>query len=449
MNGETTIAAVSTPPGSGAVALVRMSGPASLEIIRECWKGKAVGSLLPRMAYFGAIAESEGNVLDEVLLTWFKGPHSYTGEDTVEIACHGGVLVVRRVLERLYQCGAVPAEPGEFTRRAFLNGKMDLTQAEAVMDILSAQSDMALKAAQDQLGGALGRRIREQTDAVTDLLAHVEAHIDFPDEDITPDAAEVLLAQAESIGRSLESLLSTADRGRLLREGVRTVLAGAPNVGKSSLLNHLLGYERAIVSDTPGTTRDTLEETINLGGFALRLVDTAGLRESTDHIEKEGIDRTAKALEQADLVLEVVDASQPRTYALAELPGRGHHLLVLNKADLGIHTDWASSGGVPFSCRTGEGEAHLIETLTSLLTREEHISDSQSALVAINARHQHCLGEARDSMKNAAEGIKEMLSPEFVALDLREALSHLGEVTGKVDTEDVLGRIFSQFCIGK
>lgn len=447
MRDSSTIAAVSTPPGQGAVALVRMSGPGCREILGRCWEGRAVESFVPRKAYLGTILTAEGGKLDEVLATWFQSPNSYTGEDTLEVACHGGVLVVRRVLERLFACGAVPAAPGEFTRRAFINGKMDLTQAEAVMDILSAQSDLALKAAQDQLEGSLGRSIQEQTNAVLDLVAHVEAHIDFPDEDISPGDFHRLASQGEEIDRALSSLLSTSDRGRFLREGVGTALVGAPNVGKSSLLNLLLGYERAIVSDTPGTTRDTLEETINLGGFALRLIDTAGIRESDDLIEKAGIERTERALSQADLILEVVDASLPRRHVLT---GRSQapHLLILNKTDVGIHPDWKQSDGIVFSCKTGEGEEVLVREITNAIGGADS-SERGAAVIAINARHQHCLRLAQQSLRQAIQGLGEMISPEFVALDLREALDHLGEITGRIDTEDVLGRIFSSFCIGK
>lgn len=447
MTSSPTIAAISTPQGKGAISVVRMSGGDSRKILSDCWLGTSPSSFNPREAYFGKITSNTGSVLDEVLATWFQGPHSYTGEDTVELSCHGGILVVRRVLERLYACGATPAEPGEFTQRAFLNGKMDLTQAEAVMDILSAQSDLALKAAQEQLSGSLGTQIKEQTDRVLHILAHIEAHIDFPDEDITPEATQALLDQCATISNAIESLLGTADRGRLLRNGVRTVLAGAPNVGKSSLLNLLLGYERAIVSDTPGTTRDTLEETINVEGFALRLIDTAGIRNSDDQIEQAGIRRTTEALDQADLVLEVVDASAPPSQHSVKTVNT-HHILLLNKCDLGIHPDWQNTPGIPFSCKTGQGEQALNAAISSLLVSDT-LPDRQSALIAINARHQHCLKLANESLNNAMEGLQAAISPEFIALDIREALNHLGEVTGKVDTEDVLGQIFSTFCIGK
>ncbi len=307
-----TIAAISTPLGEGAIALLRVSGPGAVVLADAVFRGKkGAAAQAARVQQFGAIFDG-GQKLDDVLLTVFRAPHSYTGEDTVEIACHGGVLVTRRILELLLKGGARSAEPGEFTQRAYLNGKMDLTQAEAVMDLITAQTDLALRAATEQLEGRLGERIRALRERLLGLLAHVEAFIDFPDEDIDPDTGGVLLQKLTDVRSEIEALLATAGQGRVLREGVRTVIYGAPNVGKSSLLNLLLGYERAIVSARPGTTRDVIEEVINLRGYPLRLVDTAGLRESDDEVEREGMARTRRQVERADLVLQVVDATRRR-----------------------------------------------------------------------------------------------------------------------------------------
>jgi tRNA modification GTPase len=304
-----TIAAISTPFGEGAIAVLRLSGPGAVAIADASFRGKISPSAAPaRVQHFGAIHDGVAK-LDDVLLTVFREPHSYTGEDIVEIACHGGVLVARRILELLLRQGARSALPGEFTQRAFLNGKMDLTQAEAVMDLISAQTDLALRAASEQLEGRLGERIRDLREALLGTLAHIEAYIDFPDEDIDPDTGAALQARLEAARADIDALLATADRGRILREGVRVVIYGEPNVGKSSLLNLLLGTERAIVSTRPGTTRDVIEETINLHGLPVRLVDTAGVRESEDEIERAGIERTRRAVERADLILHVVDAS--------------------------------------------------------------------------------------------------------------------------------------------
>lgn len=445
---ERTIAAQATAVGQGAIAVIRMSGEACMAILKLCTPPSFTKRLIPRKVTLTHILNNKGITIDQVLVTWFPAPASYTGEDTVEISCHGGMLVTDRLLKRLYQCGASPAEPGEFTKRAFLNGRMDLTQAEAVMDIIAAGSDLALKAAQNQLEGGIGARVTILKDNLIHVLAHIEAYIDFPDEDISPDTASALLERLKDMEDKLSSLLQTAEGGRLLREGVRTTIAGAPNVGKSSLLNTLLGYDRAIVSHIAGTTRDTVEESIQLAGLNLRLIDTAGVREASDIIEQEGIIRTNRALETADLILEVVDASIAQTERFSAPTSNTPSILLLNKCDLGIHSDWGNVPGIRFSCVTGEGKKELeeaiIRTFASSLPQE---TDSSS--VAINARHQHELGLCLKHIRLASESISQQESPEFTALELREALTHLGEITGAIDTEDVLGAIFSSFCLGK
>lgn len=435
-----TIAAISTPFGEGAIALLRLSGPRAVALADAVFRGKkAVSQMAPRVQHFGAIFSGERKV-DEVLLTVFRAPHSYTGEDVVEIAGHGGVLVSRKVLEALLEAGARSAEPGEFTQRAYLNRKMDLTQAEAVMDLISAQTDLALRAATEQLVGRLGERIRGLREAVIELLAHVEAYIDFPDEDIDPDTGEALLAKLDAMRTDIETLLATADRGKVLREGVRTVIYGEPNVGKSSLLNVLLGHERAIVSARPGTTRDVIEEVINLRGLPLRLVDTAGLRESDDEIEREGMNRTRRELSRADLALHVFDAS------LAKPAETESGVIVLNKTDLGEHPSWASVEAVRVSCLKGEGIEALAE---AIVTRVSGGAAQRDWSLAINARHADCLRRAQGFGAAARTALSEGLSPEFVAEELRGALDAVGEIVGKTDSEEILGKIFSTFCIGK
>lgn len=445
---ERTIAAQATAAGQGAIAVIRMSGSGCMDILKQCTPAAFTERLQPRRATLVCIRDAEGAAIDQALVTWFPAPASYTGEDTAEISCHGGMLVTDRLLKRLYQCGASPAEPGEFTKRAFLNGRMDLTQAEAVMDVISAGSDLALKAAQTQLDGGIGAQVDELKDNLVHVLAHIEAYIDFPDEDISPDTASDLLARLRSMEEKLDTLLKTAEGGRLLREGIRTAIAGPPNVGKSSLLNTLLGYDRAIVSNIAGTTRDTVEESIQLAGLALRLIDTAGVRESSDVIEQAGITRTNRALETADLVLEVADASTPRIKDFPAPVLTAPRLLILNKCDLGIHPDWKAVPGIRFSCATGEGRKELEEAIIQAFSSSLP-GETGSSLVVINARHQHELGLCRDHVRLASESISRQESPEFTALELREALTHLGEITGAVDTEDVLGAIFSSFCIGK
>lgn len=444
---RSTIAAIATAPGTGALSLIRISGPEALAVAHRATGGKLT-NLAPRHARHCRVIDAEGETIDDGILTIFRGPHSHTGEDCVEFTGHGGILVTRAVLGRLLECGAVHAEPGEFSRRAFLNGKLDLTQAEAVMDLISAQTRMAMRAARSQLQGELGRRTTEARDRLLDTLAHLEAWIDFPEDDIDPQSGESLReAVRQSLG-AVERLLATADQGRVLREGVRTVIFGEPNVGKSSLLNRLLGFERAIVSDIAGTTRDTIEEVINLHGIPLRLVDTAGVRESTDLIEAAGIQRTVRQIEAADLLLEIHDASRPKPEEAIFPASHALHLRVLNKCDLGEHPDWTGTEAVRISCASGAGFDALSEKIRNAL----HLGavDWGEHAVAINARHQASLQNARADLLAALELLgQDGLDPGLAAIELREALDALGEIPGRVDTEDLLGVIFSRFCIGK
>ena len=449
-----TIAAVGSPFGEGAIALLRVSGPGALEVAGKVCAGQPdLGTFPARRQRLVRLLDRAGRPLDEVLLCLHRAPASYTGEDVVEISCHGGILVTRRVLETLLAAGARSAEPGEFTQRAFLNGRMDLTQAEAVMDLIRAQTDLAIRAAGEQLEGRLGQRVNGLREELLSLVAHVEAFIDFPDENIDPDTGNSLVARADGMIAALDALLATAGQGRILREGVRTVLYGEPNVGKSSLLNALLGQERAIVSDLPGTTRDTIEESLNVRGLPLRLTDTAGLRPSVDPLENAGMAHTRRTLARADLALHVVDGSLPPAgVAMAETGDARQpvpvEILVLNKADLEVHPAWAARPeAVRVSCRSGEGLDALAEAIYERVTGGQ-LSWNDSA-VAINARHQECLQRAREALLTARAALRDGVSPEFAALDLRAALDAVGAVVGQVDTEDILGRIFSTFCIGK
>lgn len=437
-----TIAAMATPPGTGALAVLRISGPEATEVLKRCTGGRMPEA---RRATLVRVRDAEGRVLDEAVATLFVAPASFTGEDVVELSCHGGMLVSRRVLERVLACGARPAEPGEFSRRAFENGRMDLTQAEAIMDIISAGSDLALRAAQNQLQGAIRRRVEEIAQQLIAVTAHVEAYIDFPEEDITPDTMQELTAGLDNAAQLLRRLLDTADEGRILREGIRTAIVGAPNVGKSSLLNMLLGYERAIVSNTAGTTRDTIEESVTVGGLCLRLIDTAGLHHSEDALECAGMERSRRAGAEADLLLEVADASVPRVELPLEQTG-AHRLCILNKADLPEHSDWAGSTALRISCRTGEGREALEAAISELFLHQRAETDT---LAAINLRHRHALQSALEATLRAREAIVDGVSPEFVSVDLREALEGVGEITGRIDTEDILDHVFSTFCLGK
>ncbi len=429
-----------------------------------------------------------GKVIDDGLLSVFHAPASATGEDCVEFTGHGGVLVTRQVLERFLACGAQPAGPGEFTQRAFLNGRLDLTQAEAVMDVISARTSLSLRAARNQLDGRLGIRTSGLRDDLLETLAHLEAWIDFPEEDISPESGMRLLERVTRIRTEIESLLSTADQGRVLREGARTVihgppnvgkssllnqlrlnltalqraaeqgrilregtrvvLIGQPNVGKSSLLNHLLGQERAIVCETAGTTRDTIEEAINFHGIPLRLVDTAGIRDTEDQVEKMGITRTWKEIEAADLVLSLADGSRSKEEQGEAGEPPPHTIRILNKADLPEHPSWSGTEALRVSCLTGQGMDDLSRSLFEML----HVQNTSwgDDLVAVNARHAHSLTQAARALDASLPNLTyDSWNPELASIDLREALDMLGEIPGKVDTEDLLGVIFSRFCIGK
>ena len=438
-----TIAAIATAPGAAALAVVRVSGPQAVQVVKNtCGRER---DFAPRRATLVKVRDAQGRVLDECVATVFTAPHSFTGEDVAELCCHGGMLVTRRVLELLLECGARPAEPGEFTRRAFENGRMDLTQAEAVMDVISAGSDLALRAAQNQLQGAIGARVQVAADRLIDIAAHVEAYIDFPEEDIAPDTTAELVRGLDDISEQLRQLLATADEGRILREGVRTAIIGAPNVGKSSLLNMLLGYDRAIVSPTAGTTRDTIEESVAVGGLRLRLIDTAGLHESGDEIERAGMERSRRAQAEADLILEVHDASLPRTMT-EPVSSTAKKITLLNKSDLPEHADWRGAEGLRISCATGQGRAELEQAIESLFL---HDSGERDSLAAINTRHRYALQQALDAIARARASLDAAESPELTDVDLREALDALGTITGRIDTEDILSRVFSTFCLGK
>ena len=375
-----------------------------------------------------------------------RAPATYTGEDLVEISCHGGILVTARVLEACLRAGARAARPGEFTERAFLNGKMDLTQAEAVIDLIRAQTDLALRSAHEQLEGRLGAEIKAIRGQLIELLAHLEAAIDFPEEGIAPDEGAKLGDRLDSIRQKIGDLLATAEQGRILREGVRAVIYGPTNAGKSSLLNRLLGYDRAIVSKQPGTTRDTIEEVINLRGIPIRLLDTAGLRDSADEIEREGMARTEKSLAGADLLLQVLDRSEPKPASFDHRSREQIQIVLLNKSDLPEHPDWARSTRCAFVASRKMVSTGW-RTPSSERISGQHLRPESG--VAINTRHRDCLRRALESCELAGATMANGLAPEYMAVDLRAALRALDEITGQADAEEIRDSIFAQFCIGK
>ncbi len=436
---QDTIAAVSTPPGEGAVALIRISGPDARALLGRIFHPRIPA---PRRASHGRIIEN-GAIVDHVLVTVFQAPASYTGEDMVEIGCHGGIMLAAHILEIVLRNGARAAGPGEFTQRAFLNGKLDLTQAEAVMDLINAKTPLAMRAAAEQLQGRLGEEVAAIRADILETVAHLEAWIDFPEEGIDPATGNILLEKISSCTSRIERLLSTAEGGRVLREGVKVAIVGRPNVGKSSLLNRLLGMERAIVSPVPGTTRDTIEESACLQGILFRLTDTAGLRETGDPVEREGVDRALRIIEQADLVLHVLDASAE--FNEPEL--REREVLVANKCDLLPADAELPANVVRVSAKSGEGFPELVEAMIRE-TCGQHLSSGQS-LAAVNARHKTLLESAAASLRAAAVLVGAAEPPELPAIELRAALESVGQIIGTADTEEILSEIFGRFCIGK
>jgi tRNA modification GTPase len=458
MSVEDTIAAIATPLGEGGLAVIRLSGARALAIADESFQPAGRNSLKPSVApthtiHFGRIVR-ESKVVDEVLLAVLRGPRTFTREDTVEISCHGGLLPAKLVLDTLLAQGARMAEPGEFTKRAFLNGRIDLAQAEAVADLIHSRTELALAAANEQLAGKLSQRINRLRDDLMHTLAHVEAHLDFPDEDIAPNTNAQLRDRLQTGIAFMDELLATANEGQILRHGIRAAIVGRPNAGKSSLLNQLLGRDRAIVSPIPGTTRDTIEETGNIRGLPVVFIDTAGLREAQDEIEREGIRRSRESFARAELILHVLDASEPLTTCghdyFAEFASK-KQIVIRNKTDLAAKLELpalpVAAPVVDVCCLNGAGIEALKDAIKNLA-----LSGGIKAgmlQVTINSRHQDALKRARAAAQRTAAALAGEATLELVALDLREAANAIGEIVGKTTTEDLLDSIFSTFCIGK
>ncbi len=454
---DDTIAAIATPLGEGGLAVVRISGPEALAVADKIFLPGGKSSLKPSIApthtvHYGKVIR-RGETVDEVLAAVLRAPRTFTREDTVEISCHGGLLPAKLVLDTILENGARLAEPGEFTRRAFLNGRLDLAQAEAVADLIHSRTELALAAANEQLAGKLSQRINQVRDEMMKTLAHVEAHIDFPDEDIAPETRAQLIQRLENGAAFMDELLRTANEGQILRRGIRTAIVGRPNAGKSSLLNQLLGHDRAIVSPIAGTTRDTIEETANIRGLPVVFIDTAGLREARDEIEVEGIRRSRESLAKAELILHVLDASEPLTSAdetyLTEFAAK-KRILVRNKTDLPVKLNLPVNPDVPIvdvCCLRGQGMEALKDAIKGLVWAGK--IEAGMLQVMINSRHQEALGRARASTLVTIDALRTDVSLELVALDLRIAVNAVGEIVGKTATEDLLDSIFSQFCLGK
>lgn len=451
-----TIAAVSTPPGNGGIGIVRVSGSRAADIGAAVFRPLCNGGLISHRFYFGSVCDPvSGEVVDEAMAVLMRAPRSYTREDVLEIHCHGGMLVVERVLVLCLASGARLADAGEFTKRAFLNGRIDLIQAEAVMDIINSRTDAALRLAQHQREGILSKHIEEVRSLLLHALALVEAYIDFPEDDLGDTDTAAIVADITSARAIVSRLLAGFDDGRILREGISVLIIGKPNAGKSSLLNRLLNENRAIVTHIPGTTRDIIEETVNIGGLAVRLLDTAGIRRTDDVVELEGINRAMEKIPMADLVLFVLDASRPfdaeDSLILNSLTG-SRVILVRNKSDLPQllelpdgHSDISS---VAISANSGGGIDELREEVRRTFLHEA-ATDSRDFVAISRARHRDALVSADTVLERVEAGLAARLDLELLAVDLRDALGAVASVTGQATSDDVLDLIFSSFCIGK
>jgi tRNA modification GTPase len=456
---DDTITAISTPPGAGGIGIVRISGPLAFEIANRLFRRKGRAKTLhSHRFYLGEILQpADSKVLDEVLLVYMAQPKTYTREDVVEIQCHSGILVLQEILQAVLACGARLAEPGEFTKRAFLNGRIDLTQAEAVIDLIQAKTLRSLEIANRQRSGRLSREIQAAQNRILDLLALLEAAIDFPDEDLPMVSRDTFRERIREVWATLGILLKTYAEGKLYREGLAVVIVGRPNVGKSSLLNSLLREERAIVTAIPGTTRDVIEETLNISGVPLRLMDTAGLRPPQDLIEEEGVRRTRERLRQADLAIWVVDGSEPLQTEDADilLRIRGKKSVVaVNKNDLPpafplekLQEKISDVPLISISAISSSGIENLKDAIRRVAL--EGKNESPSEVLLSNMRHKQAIEKSRNALNQALAGMSANLSAEFLAVDLQEAQAALGEIVGSHTADDILERIFNQFCIGK
>ncbi len=443
------IAALATPVGTSAIAVVRASGPQ----VATLGTGIFGETPLPRTARHADYKNIQGHLVDDVLFTFFAAPNSFTGEDTVEISCHGNPFIAQKILEDLFARGCRPAEAGEFSKRAFLNGRMDLSQAEAVMDLIHARSERALTAANQQLRGSLGRQMESLISQLVNILARIEAYIDFPEEDLPAEDRQAVLRDLERLNANTARLLATSHYGAMLRDGIKTVILGEPNAGKSSLLNRLVGHERALVSAEPGTTRDYLEELIQIGPHALRLIDTAGLNETPSSLEKRGIEKTMEQAAGADIFLWVIDATRPLPVLPASTMARlspANTIAVFNKMDLPV----VRSGPLPqnfpaaqVSALTGAGFDLFHVEIAKLA--EAFQADTGDEVIAINARHAHALEQATQCLQAATQKLDSGIATELVASDLRGTLDAFGQISGKIDHEKVLDQLFASFCIGK
>lgn len=455
---DETIAAISTPSGEGGISIIRISGDRSIEIADKIYtgpKGKKLSQVNSHTINYGHITDKNGTVIDEVLVSVMKAPHTYTGENVVEINCHGGIVSTRRVLECTLEAGAHMASAGEFTKRAFLNGRIDLSQAESVMDIISSKTNLTHTIAVNQLEGRLSAQINELRETLLSLLAHIQVLIDYADEDLEPLSEEEFIAVLERVIKSMEHLLSTANRGRIIRNGITTAIVGKPNVGKSSLLNLLSGQDRAIVTDIEGTTRDAIEEYVSLGDVALRIIDTAGIRNTDDIIENIGVDKSKKYMSEADLVLFMLDGKKELDendkFIIKRLDGK-NTIAIINKTEDGCAFDTQAVKGkfsntIMFSVHGSKGIDELEETVKNLF--EIGLISENNGNIITNMRHKEALENALGYTKAAKDALLGGIPQDMISIDIENAISSLGEIVGQTVSEEVVDKIFHNFCLGK
>ena len=449
------IAAISTAPVVSAIGILRLTGDGCAQVAGKVFtlnNDKPLAEAPNRKLMLGLLHDKDGRVIDQCMAVYTRGPHSYTGEDTVEIQCHGSPAVLSAGLEALFLAGAKPAKRGEFTKRAFLNGQLGLTQAEAVIDLIEAETADAAANAAGQVGGVLQKKLSPIYNDLTDLCSHFHAVLDYPDEDIEDFGLANYAGTLRANAKSLYALLQTYGQGRILRQGVAAAIVGKPNVGKSSLLNALAGYERVIVTEIAGTTRDTVEETVMLGTTRLRLIDTAGIRETTDKIEAMGVERSRQAVEQADLVLFVCDGSSALTQedldAMALCTEHQNAIALINKSDLGkavMPSDLPFMYVIPICAKTGEGLEQLADVVDMMFENQTPCDGS----VLTNPRQFDAVRRAYEAMLSALQGLQLGLTPDAVLIDVETAMEAMGEVTGATVREDITARIFERFCVGK
>ena len=467
---QSTIAAISTGLTESGISVIRVSGDEAFSIVDKCFLSKSLEKALlkysPNTVHLGFIADNNDEIIDEALVTVFKSPRSYTGEDTVEISCHGGILVTKRILDTVLKNGAVLSEPGEFTKRAFLNGKLDLSEAEAVMDVISSKNDLALSASVKNLNGALSKRVRAIRQKILDELSFIEAALDDPEHMSLDGYRDDLSDKLDGLISELKALISSADNGKIVKDGISTVILGKPNAGKSSLLNILLGENRAIVTDIEGTTRDTLEENINISGISLNIADTAGIRESDNPIEKLGVERAMEHAKNADLIIYVVDASKriSDTEKIIDIVKRKKTIVLLNKSDLSTvvsEADIYKAFGIDNNITSG---FRIIKTSTKDISENFGLEEFEAVLndmffggiighndeiMITNMRHKEALSSALSSLKLVKKSIDDNMEEDFFSIDLMAAYAELGKIIGEAVEEDLVEQIFSKFCMGK